>query len=110
MASSSNHQLVEVNRKGLLVELGPLKMILVDGSLLEVLILKGKEVMAGEVRTSFDEGRDCALGEDVNTTEETRFFNRLATFSKFLGMPTKGFEEEILALLDRIKAQKNQEG
>lgn len=108
VASSSSRRLVEVREKGLLMELGLLKMILTDGNLLEVPMLKGKEVMVGEVRTSFVEGRNCGLGEDVETIEETRFFNRLAAFSKFLGMPTQGFEDEILALLDKIKARKNQ--
>lgn len=88
VASSSSRRLVEVREKGLLMELGLLKMILTDGNLLEVPMLKGKEVMVGEVRTSFVEGRNCGLGEDVETIEETRFFNRLAAFSKFLGMPT----------------------
>lgn len=68
MASPSNHQLVEVKRKGPLVELGPLKMILANGSLLEVLILKRKEVIDREVGMSFDEGSDYALGENVDMT------------------------------------------
>ena len=72
VASLSSRQMVEVRGKGLLVELGPL-MILTDGSLLEVPILKGKEVMAGEVRTSFDKGRDCALSEDVDKAEKKVF-------------------------------------
>ena len=95
VASSSSRQLVEASGKGSLVELGPLKMTLDDGSLLEVLILKGKEGIAREVKTSFDKGRDCALGKDDGTIEETGLFNKLATFCKFLGMPTKCFEEEI---------------
>ena len=33
----------------------------------------------------------------------------MAAFSKFLGMPTEGFEKEILALLRRIKACKGHE-
>lgn len=43
VASSSSRRLVEVREKGLLMELGLLKMILIDGNLLEVPMLKGKK-------------------------------------------------------------------
>lgn len=50
------------------MELGPLKMILANGSLLEVSFLKIKEVIDGEVGMSFDEGMNYALGENVDMT------------------------------------------
>ena len=37
-------------------------------------------------------------------------FNGLVAFNKFLGMATKGFEEEILTLLNKIRTRKGQEG
>ena len=88
----------------------PLRMILADGREVEVLDLAGRE------SRTFEEVSEGVLERVSQEDEEERdeegelcwHSSSLAKFSRYLGMPTEGFEEEILFLLKRMKERKLQ--
>ena len=85
--------------------LGPLRVILADGREAEVFDL------AGRANEAFEEAikgvSERAFQEDVEEREEEGescwHSSSLAKFNRYLGMPKKGFEGEILFLLKGIK-------
>ena len=106
--SSSCLQLVEVEGNvGMASE--SLRMVLVDGSSVDCMGFKGKEIVVEEVITYSEERQPWFEGEEVEGWEK-EFFDRLATVSRFLGMSTEGYEEEIMVMLKRIKACKGLKG
>ncbi|XP_034696057.1 uncharacterized protein LOC117922136 [Vitis riparia] len=92
--------------------MGPLRMIWADGREAEVLEITGRE--AGVFGEKPKGGTDRILLEDMEEREEEEEpgwqSSSLAKFSRYIGMPTEGFEREILLLLKRMKERKIQIG
>ena len=92
--------------------MGPLRMIWADGREAEVLDSAGREVGAFGEKTEGDTNR--TIHEDMEEREEEEEpcwqSSSLAKFSRYIGMPTEGFEGEILFLLKRMKERKIQKG
>ena len=92
--------------------MGPLRMILADGREVEVSDLVGresgnsKEVSEGVSERVSQEDEE----ERVEEGELCWHFGSLDKFSRYLEMPTEGFEGEILFLLKRMKERKLQKG
>ena len=92
--------------------LGPLRVILADGREAEVFDLAGKAFGAFEEELKGVSER--ASQKDVEERDEEGepcwHSSSLAKFSCYHGMPTEGFEGEILFLLKRMKERKLQKG
>lgn len=71
---------------------------------------KGKEVVIGEAGPGSDKESVLMAGEGDDALEDRVSFNSLLAFSRFLGLQTEGFEEEILVLLEKIRERKGREG
>ena len=87
-----------------------LRMVLVDGSSVDCMGFKGKEIVVEEVITYSEERQPWFEGDEVEGWEKREFFDRLATVSRFLGMSTEGHEEEIMVMLKQMKAHKGLNG
>ena len=70
--------------------LEPLQMVLVDGSLVDCMGFKGKEIMVKEVIADTEERRSWFEGKKDKGWEKKEFYDKLTAFSKFLGMPLWG--------------------
>ncbi|RVW58237.1 LINE-1 reverse transcriptase-like [Vitis vinifera] len=92
--------------------MGPLRMIWADEREAEVLEMAGRE--AGVFGEKSEGVTDRILHEDMEEREEEGEpcwqSSSLAKFSRYIGMPTEGFEREILLLLKRMKERKIQKG
>ena len=92
--------------------MGPLRMILADGREVEVSDLAGRE--SGTSKEASEGVSERVSQEDeeerVEEGELCWHSSSLAKFSRYLGMPTEGFEGEILFLLKRMKERKLQKG
>ena len=99
----------EVNR---LAVLDPLRVILADGREADGFGFLCKDLGAGE--EVIDDLLERAIQEVLEKEEEAGTIrwssSCLAKFSRCIGMPTKGFEGEILTLLNRMKERKDQKG
>ena len=87
--------------------MGPLRMIWADGREAEVLEIAGRE--AGVFGEKSEGVTDRTIHEDMEREEEEEpcwQSSSLAKFSRYIGMPTEGFEGEILLLLKRMKERK----
>ena len=94
------------------IELGPLRMILADGREAEVSGLSGlaNEMTEEGMKDVFNSAPYEIIEEGNEVGELSWQSSFLAKFSQCLGMPTKGFEGEILFLLKRMKEKKSQKG
>ena len=92
--------------------MGPLRMIWADEREAEVLEMAGRE--AGVFGEKSEGVTDRILHEDMEEREEEGEpcwqSSSLAKFSRYIGIPTEGFEGEILLLLKRMKERKIQKG
>ena len=92
--------------------MGPLRMIWADGRETEVLEMAGRE--PGIFGEKSEGVSDRVLHEDTEEREEEGEpcwqSSSLAKFSRYIGMPTEGFEGEIFLLLKRMKERKIQKG
>ncbi|RVW54310.1 hypothetical protein CK203_068498 [Vitis vinifera] len=92
--------------------MGPLRMIWADGREAEVLEIAGME--AGVFGEKSEGVTDRTIHEDMEEREEEEEpcwqSSSLAKFSRYIGMPTEGFEGEILLLLKRMQERKIQKG
>ena len=90
----------------------PLRMILADGREAEVSDLVGREsgnteeLSVGALERVSQEDEE-ERGKEGDLCWQS---SSLAKFSRYLGMPTEGFEGEILFLLKRMKERKLQKG
>ena len=81
---------------------GSLKMVLQDGSVVDPSISGCGNLGEGlSLQSGGFEGPEC--GKDLSVEWSK---SRSAVFSKFLGLPTEGFEKEMTALLRKMKARK----
>ena len=110
MARASDRGTVSDDEGGAVMD--PLRMILADGREVEVSNLVGREPRNTEVvsvgvleRVSHEDKEK--RGKEGNLCWQS---SSLAKFSRYLGMPTEGFEGEILFLLKRMKERKIQKG
>ena len=87
-------------------------MIWEDGREAEVLDIAGREAGVFGEKTEGDTER--TIHEDMEEREEEEEpcwqSSSLAKFSRYIGMPTEGFEGEILLLLKRMKERRIQKG
>lgn len=89
---------------------GPLRMILKDES--SVGLQANREVVilgdsSGEEKEGLALVKECIGGNLVrDPTEIEDSFNKLVSFSHFVGLPIDDFEEEILELLRRLELRK----
>ena len=92
------------------IELGPLRMILADGREAEVSRLSrlANEMTEEGMKDVLDRAPYEIIEEGNEVGELSWQSSCLAKFSRCLGMPTKGFEGEILFLLKRMKERKSQ--
>lgn len=110
MARNSDRGIASDDEGGVVMD--PLRMILADGREAEVSEMVGREV------GNTEELSVGALGRVSHEDKEERGkegewcwqSSSLANFSRYLGMPTEGFEGEILFLLKRMKERKIQKG
>ena len=90
----------------------PLRVILVDGREMKGSSYSSKEL--GIIEEVLEDFSKRAIREDLEEGEEagTHSWSSscLAKFSHCIGMPTEGFEGEILTLLKRMKERKYQKG
>ena len=93
-------------------DLGPLRVILADGKEAEVFGLSRRA--NGVVEEVIEDVLKRVIQEVVEERDEVGepcwHSSCLAKFSRCLGMPTEGFEGEILFLLKRMKERKLQKG
>ncbi|RVW15898.1 hypothetical protein CK203_073126 [Vitis vinifera] len=92
--------------------MGPLRMIWADGREAEVLEITAME--AGVFGEKSEGVTDRTIHEDMEEREKEEEpcwqSSSLAKFSRYIGMPTEGFEGEILLLLKRMKEKRIQKG
>ena len=93
-------------------DLDPLRMILADGREAEVSGFSGmaNEVVEEEIKDVSERAFQEVMEEGNEAGEPCWQSSCLAKFSRCLGMPTEGFEGEILFLLKRMKERKLQKG
>ena len=91
------------------IDMDPLRMIMADGREAEVLGSPG--MVFGTVGKKAEKVVGWDITEERNEGSEQCWQSScLARFSRCLGMPTEGFEGEILLLLKRMKERKLQKG
>ena len=92
--------------------LDPLRMILADGREAEVSGFLGmaNEAVEEEIKDVSERAFQEVMEEGNEAGEPCWQSSCLAKFSRCLGMPTEGFEGEILFLLKRMKERKLQKG
>ena len=91
------------------LDMDPLRMIMTDGREVEVLGLPG--MVFGTDGKEVEKVVGWDITEERNEVGEQCWQSScLARFSRCLGMPTEGFEGEILLLLKRMKERKLQKG
>ena len=93
-------------------DLDPLRMILADGREAEVSGFSGmaNEAVEEEIKDVSERAFQEVMEEGNEAGEPCWQSSCLAKFSRCLGMPTEGFEGEILFLLKRMKERKLQKG